>query len=225
MFGSFFGDAVSVICQTFLHMDASQVPQIPGITTALWFNPVVDPMQMLMFSFLLGIIHLFTGLGIQAYMHIRDGHFIYAVYDVFSWYLLVGGGILALLSLDMMKDMAGFVLPPVFLTIGGICAAIGAVIILLFAGREQKSFKEILRRLRTLRRYKLFKRYSFLQPSVGFGTCHRRYCSGFQPDRQYAGRQYYRYDTFCGNICCRTRLEYRYKCAGRICSYKQIAVC
>lgn len=139
MFGSFFGDAVSVICQTFLHMDASQVPQIPGITTALWFNPVVDPMQMLMFSFLLGIIHLFTGLGIQAYMHIRDGHFIYAVYDVFSWYLLVGGGILALLSLDMMKDMVGFVLPPVFLTIGGICAAIGAVIILLFAGRESRN--------------------------------------------------------------------------------------
>lgn len=139
MFGSFFGDAVSVICQTFLHMDASQVPQIPGITTALWFNPVVDPMQMLMFSFLLGIIHLFTGLGIQAYMHIRDGNFKYAVYDVFSWYLLVGGGILALLSLDMMKDMAGFTLPPVFLTIGGICAAVGAVIILLFAGRESRN--------------------------------------------------------------------------------------
>ena len=41
--------------------------------------------------------------------------------------------------MDMMKDLAGFVLPPVFITIGGICALIGAIIILIFAGRESKN--------------------------------------------------------------------------------------
>lgn len=139
MFGSFFGDAVSVICQTFLGMSPQQVPLIPGITTPMWFNPVTDPMRMLMIAFLFGIIHLFFGLGLQGYMHIRNGHFKYFIYDVLSWYLLVSGGILALLSLDMMKDIAGFILPPQFLTIGGIMALVGAVIILLFSGRESKN--------------------------------------------------------------------------------------
>lgn len=139
LFGSFFGDAVSIICTTFLGMTAEQVPQIPGLVTPLWFNPVNNPMKLLMFAFLFGIIHLFFGLGLQAYIYIKNKTPIYIIYDVISWYLLVGGAILALLSLDMMKDLAGFVLPPVFLTIGGICALIGAIIILLFAGRESKN--------------------------------------------------------------------------------------
>lgn len=139
MFGSFFGDVVSVICTTFLGMSAEAVPQIPGLVAPIWFNPINDPMRLLMIAFLFGIIHLFTGLAIQGYIDIKNGHPLYVLYDVVSWYLLVGGGILALLSLDMMKDLAGFVLPPVFLTVGGICAAVGAVIILFFAGRESKN--------------------------------------------------------------------------------------
>ncbi len=139
MFGSFFGNAVSVVCTTFLGMTPEQVPQIPGLVTPLWFNPVDDPMKLLMFAFLFGIIHLFSGLALQAYIYLKNKTPIYVIYDVLSWYLLIGGGILALLSLDMMKDLAGFILPPVFLTIGGICALIGAVIILLFAGRESKN--------------------------------------------------------------------------------------
>ena len=139
MFGSFFGNGVSVICTTFFGMTPEQVPQIPGLVTPLWFNPVDNPMQLLMFAFLFGIIHLFSGLALQAYIYIKNKTPIYVLYDVVSWYLLVGGGILALLSMDMMKDLAGFVLPPVFITIGGICALIGAIIILIFAGRESKN--------------------------------------------------------------------------------------
>ncbi len=139
MFGSFFGNAVSVICVTFLGMDASAVPQIPGLVAPVWFNPIDNPMKLLMFSFLFGIIHLFFGLGLQAYNHIKNKNYIYILYDVVSWYLLVGGGILALLSLDMMQNIAGFQLPSVFLTVGGVCAGIGAVIILLFSGRESKN--------------------------------------------------------------------------------------
>lgn len=139
MFGSFFGNVVSVVCTTFLGMSPEQVPQIPGLVTPLWFNPVDDPMKLLMFAFLFGIIHLFSGLALQAYIYIKNKTPINVIYDVISWYLLICGGILALLSLDMMKDLAGFVLPPVFLTIGGICALIGAVIILFFAGRESKN--------------------------------------------------------------------------------------
>lgn len=139
MFGSFFGNAVSVVCTTFFGMSAAQVPQIPGLVAPVWFNPVSDPMRLLMISFLFGIIHLFVGLGIQGYIHIKNKRPLAVLYDVISWYLLVGGGILALLSLDMMKDITGFLLPPVFLSIGGVCALIGAILILLFSGRESKN--------------------------------------------------------------------------------------
>lgn len=136
LFGSFFGDAVSVISNTFFH---TPPPDIPGLVKPIWFNPVEDPMKMLMFSFLLGIIHLFAGLAIMAYNDIKHKEYLAVIYDVVSWYLLVGGAILALLSLDMMGNIAGFVLPPVFLTIGGIMAGVGALIILFFSGRESKN--------------------------------------------------------------------------------------
>lgn len=136
LFGSFFGDAVSVISNTFFH---TPPPDIPGLVVPIWFNPVNNPMQMLMFSFLLGIIHLFAGLAIMAYNDIKHKQYAAVLYDVISWYLLVGGAILALLSMEMMGNIAGFTLPPVFMTIGGVMAAIGAVLIVLFAGRESKN--------------------------------------------------------------------------------------
>lgn len=136
LFGSFFGDAVAVISNTYF---GTAPPPIPGLVEPIWFNPVTNPMQMLMFSFLLGIIHLFTGLGIMAYNDIRHKEYLAVIYDVVSWYLLVGGAILALLSMPMMGNIAGFLLPPLCGTIGGIMAAVGAVIILFFAGRESKN--------------------------------------------------------------------------------------
>ena len=136
LFGSFFGDAVSVISNTFFH---TPPPAIPGLVVPIWFNPVTDPMRMLMFSFLLGIIHLFTGLAINAYNCIKNKDYLAVLYDVISWYLLVGGLIIALLSMEMMGNIAGFVLPPVCMKIGLGMAAVGAVIILFFSGRESSN--------------------------------------------------------------------------------------
>ncbi|MBQ9679913.1 MAG: V-type ATP synthase subunit I [Ruminococcus sp.] len=136
LFGSFFGDAVSVISNTFFH---TPPPDIPGLVVPIWFNPVDEPMRMLMFSFLLGIIHLFTGLAIQAYNDIKNKEYLAIIYDVISWYLLVGGLILALLTMDMMQNIAGFTLPPIWEKAGLIMAAVGAVIILIFSGRESRN--------------------------------------------------------------------------------------
>ena len=65
MFGSFFGDAVTVIGKTFFNVDIA----IP----ALWFTPLNEPMRLLLFSFLIGVIHLFAGLGAQFYQLARQG--------------------------------------------------------------------------------------------------------------------------------------------------------
>lgn len=142
MFGSFFGDAVSVIGKTFFNVDIA----IP----ALWFTPLNEPMRLLLFSFLIGVIHLFAGLGAQFYQLARQGLWKDAIFDVVFWYMLVGGGILYLLSMQMFADMVslGFTLPAAVGTAGAIAAGIGAVGIVLTAGRESRSpFKRLLKGL------------------------------------------------------------------------------
>ena len=142
MFGSFFGDAVTVIGKTFFNADIA----IP----ALWFTPLNEPMRLLLFSFLIGVIHLFAGLGAQFYQLARQGLWKDAVFDVVFWYMLVGGGILYLLSMQMFADMVslGFTLPAAVGTAGAIAAGIGAVGIVLTAGRESRSpFKRLLKGL------------------------------------------------------------------------------
>lgn len=142
MFGSFFGDAVTVIGKTFFNVDIA----IP----ALWFTPLNEPMRLLLFSFLIGVIHLFAGLGAQFYQLARQGLWKDAIFDVVFWYMLVGGGILYLLSMQMFADMVslGFTLPATVGTAGAIAAGIGAVGIVLTAGRESRSpFKRLLKGL------------------------------------------------------------------------------
>lgn len=139
MYGSFFGDAVTVISKTFFNTDIS----LP----ALWVNPVEgsNSMTVLMFCFLFGLIHLFVGLAMKAYMCIKSKKYLDVIYDVISWYFFVGGGILALLSTDILKSMTGFVLPAFFLPIGSILAIIGVLIILFFAGRGSSPVKRALK--------------------------------------------------------------------------------
>ena len=134
MFGSFFGDAVAVIGKTFFNADVS----LP----AVWFAPLDDPMRLLLFSFLVGILHLFAGLGAQFYQLVRQGLWKDAVFDVVFWYMLVGGGVVYLLSMQMFTDMVAlsFTLPAIAGTIGAAAAGIGAVGIVCTSGRSSKSF-------------------------------------------------------------------------------------
>ena len=125
MFGSYFGDAIPVITRTFFGNEVNVPP--------LWFAPLDDPMRLMLFSFLLGIIHLFAGLGMQIYQYCRRGKYLDALYDSGFWYMLVGGLIIALVGSDMFKDMMGLDLPipSIVITIALVFAAIGAVGIIL----------------------------------------------------------------------------------------------
>ncbi len=133
MFGSYFGDAITVVSTTFFHKPITIPP--------LWFEPVKEPMRMLVFSMALGIVHLFTGLALRLIAAVKDRDYISAFFDVICWYLVVGGGVVYLLSMQMFADMVSlsFVLPPVAGNIAAICAGIGALGIILFAGRSSKN--------------------------------------------------------------------------------------
>jgi V/A-type H+-transporting ATPase subunit I len=78
VFGGFFGDAIKI--------------------KPLWLNPMDDPMKVLYLSVGFGVIHLFTGLGVKAYMLIKSGKLLDAIFDVFFWYMLLIGLIWLLLG-------------------------------------------------------------------------------------------------------------------------------
>ena len=141
MFGSFFGDAVSVIATTFFNR--------PDIRFApLWFEPVNEPMRLLVFAFALGIIHLFTGLFIKMYELLKAGQVADAIYDVVFWLMLVGGGIVYLLTMEMITGMLGlsFTLSPAVGTVSAVVAIVGLVGIVLTGGRESRNwFKRLLK--------------------------------------------------------------------------------
>lgn len=64
----------------------------------LWLDPVNKPMEVLKVSIILGVIHLFVGLGVKAYSLIKSGKILDAVYDVLLWYVLLIGLIWMLLG-------------------------------------------------------------------------------------------------------------------------------
>lgn len=124
MFGGWFGDIVQVVGREFFNKDIGSL--------ALWFEPVRDPMKLLMFSFLFGIIHLFVGLGVRFAMLWKAGKPLEAVLDVIPVYLLV---------LGVAPMGAGIILtvPPQFAAVGKYLALAGAVSIVLTSGRSAKN--------------------------------------------------------------------------------------
>lgn len=137
MFGSYFGDAVAVVSSTFFGREVTIPP--------VWFEPVKDPMRMLMFSFLLGIIHLFTGLGVKLYQCIKAKDYMSALTDCIFWYMLVGGGIVYLFHVDMFLSMAGLgvKLPAIWANTAAIIAAAGALGIILLTARSGGAGKRL----------------------------------------------------------------------------------
>lgn len=145
LFSSYFGDVINVVSKTFFGSEVGIPP--------LWFNPTQEPMRMLLFAFAVGIVHLFTGLGIKLYMLLKAKQFKDALYDVVFWYMLVGGLIVLALSTQQFADIMSipFVLPSMAGTICAVIAGIGAVGIILTGGRESRNwFKRILKGLYSL---------------------------------------------------------------------------
>ncbi len=121
LFGGWFGDFIPVAAKTLFDVDIVIKP--------IWFDPMAEPMKLLIFSLILGGIHLFVGMGIQAYMFIRDGHPLDALFDIGLWYVLLIGLVLF--------GIGGSV-APVMVTVGKVMSIVGAVGILLTGGRKKK---------------------------------------------------------------------------------------
>ena len=126
MFGGWFGDLIPVVADVLFGKKIEIKP--------IWFNPINDPTRLLIWSLGFGIIHIFLGMAINAYMLIKRGHFWDAVFDVFSWYVLIIGAIMYG-ALGNSNPMLG--------KLGLYMAVIGAAVLLLTGGRKNKGFGKV----------------------------------------------------------------------------------
>lgn len=140
LFGSYFGDAPTVIAKTFFGKDLA-IPKV--------IDPLSQPMKMLVLCFAIGIIHLFAGLIINFYTAMKTKRYVDAISDSILWLLLVAGLILFGLTTDMVTGMFGLSkISPAAGNAGKIMAIIGAIGIILMDGRESKNwFKRTLKGL------------------------------------------------------------------------------
>ena len=133
MFGGYFGDAVNIISRNFFGQEVS----IP----ALWFVPLNEPMRMLLWSMIFGMIHMYTGLALKAYICIKNKRYMDALCDVGFWALLLTGLILMLVPSDIFVSMFQMkaVFPEAVNVLAKAMAIAGAAGILLMSGRGQKN--------------------------------------------------------------------------------------
>lgn len=126
LFGGWFGDFIPVFTKSFFGREINLNP--------IWFDPLQEPMKLLIFSLILGAIHLFVGMGVQAVMLIKDGKPWDALFDIGFWYLLLIG---------LVLFGVGGSLAPVIAVIGKWMAIVGSVGILFTGGRNKKGFGKI----------------------------------------------------------------------------------
>ncbi len=70
--------------------------EIPGVWKLV--NPSTEFQRILIGAMFFGLIHIFFGLGVKAYLLIKSGKTIDAIYDVVLWYMAITGGIVTLIS-------------------------------------------------------------------------------------------------------------------------------
>ena len=126
LFGGWFGDIVPVFTKTFLGKEVAVSP--------LWFNPLDDPMKLLILSLALGVVHLFIGMGIKAYMQIKEGHWFDAICDEGFWYITIIG---------LIAWLGGGSINETLPQIGMYMSIVGGAGLLLTGGRHNKGFGKI----------------------------------------------------------------------------------
>ncbi|HOJ11570.1 MAG TPA: V-type ATP synthase subunit I [Clostridiales bacterium] len=119
LFGGWFGDIVT------------QVSSGKFTIPPLWFNPLDDPMRLLMWSFIFGGIQLYTAMGLKGYSLIREGKVLDAVFDIGLWYIFLTGLVLLLVGGNVG-------------TIGKYMTIVGVILLILTQGRAEKNiFKKL----------------------------------------------------------------------------------
>ncbi len=125
MFGGFFGDLIATVGKNFLG-----ITDIPSF--AIWMEPMNNSIELLLYCFLFGIIHLMAGVLIRGYMLIRDKNYLGAICDTIPVMVFVVG--FAIFGADFFAEI-----PENIKAVGTKILLAGAVLIVLTAGRSSKN--------------------------------------------------------------------------------------
>lgn len=116
MYGGYFGNLVTQVAESWFGVTVT----VPAV-----FDPLNDPMSVMLLSLILGAIHLFAGMGVKIYMLAKRGHLLDGLMDIGLWYVLLIG--LPMLAL------------PVTAGIGKVLSIVSAVGLILTQGRHEKN--------------------------------------------------------------------------------------
>lgn len=105
-----------------------------NISLALWFNPLDDPIMMLIMCFGFGLFQILVGMFISAINAIKHGNIADAIGDTLSWYCILGG--IACIAIKALLGKGGDAL-----LYAGIGIACLGVVLLLIKGAVGKKGK------------------------------------------------------------------------------------
>ena len=140
IFGSFFGDAIPVVSREFFGHELELKP--------LWIEMTDNPMSVLTVALIMGIIHILTGMGVNAYQMIKQKNWKGVIFKVAVWYVILLGLIIKCISMQMIMDiLAGGATPPISTEIGNIglyVAGVGCLIVIVMGEYETRSWPKRL---------------------------------------------------------------------------------
>lgn len=137
MFGGFFGDAIDVIAKTFFGYTGAT-----PILKPLWFAPLENPMRLLIWCMLFGLIHLYFGLGMKGYEMLKAHDIKGFISDIVSWYLFLTGLVFMLLPSSLFESIAQteYNFPSWVAPLAKRMTIAGLLIILVMSGRSSKNW-------------------------------------------------------------------------------------
>lgn len=124
MYGSWFGDVINVVRTEFLGLEE--------IRLYLWKDPINDLMSVMVACFGMGLIHLFTGVIIKACGMWRDGDRFGAFSETVPVFATIIGAAPIFVNLFIK-------VPQALQDVGKYVLIVGAVLVILTAGRTSKS--------------------------------------------------------------------------------------
>ncbi len=117
--GGYFSDAITAFSGAFLGKEITIPP--------LWFNPLEDPLTMLIFSIVLGIIHIMYAMALVSARRIKRGDVVGGITGSLSWYLIFAG----VAALVLVKGSK----------LGMYLMIAGVAVMLIFGGWGEKGLK------------------------------------------------------------------------------------
>ena len=109
--GGFFGDFLT---QLFGIINPESTFELPYL-----FNPLNDTIAILIGSLVLGFVQIITGMAISFVKQTREGHFLDALLNEGTWWVIYAGAALAILGVGSVAGV------PVVLAAGGVMLVIG----------------------------------------------------------------------------------------------------